>query len=42
MMLFLRALARLNDHWLGDLLGAALLFVVAYQLMMIGVGLGFQ
>ena len=37
---FLRAAKAIDDHWVGDLLGAACLFVGAYGGFMIGYGVG--
>jgi hypothetical protein len=34
------ALARLNDHWLGDLIGSVCLFGSGYGLFLLGYGLG--
>ena len=40
MMRFIGALARLNDHWLGDLIGSICLFGSGYGLLLLGYGLG--
>lgn len=37
-----RAARALDDHWIGDLIGAASLFGSAWLLMLIGYGMGWQ
>lgn len=39
-MRFLKALARLDDHWAGDLIGAVCLFGSGYGLLFLAYGLG--
>ena len=38
----LRAMARLDDHWLGDLIGAVSLFSLLFTGLFIGAGLGLK
>lgn len=42
MALLFRALARFDDHWLGDLLGAASLFILLWTGMFLGHAWGLQ
>lgn len=41
-MKLLRCLRAVEDHWVGDLIGALCLFGSAWLLMLIGYGLGWQ
>lgn len=41
-MKLLRCLRAVEDHWIGDLIGAVSLFGSAWLLMLIGYGLGWQ
>lgn len=38
----LRALARLDDHWIGDLIGAVSLFGILWGLAFLGCGMGLK
>lgn len=38
----LRALARLDDHWIGDLIAVCRLWAGGYGLMILGYGLGLK
>ncbi|MES2434219.1 MAG: hypothetical protein V4586_10380 [Pseudomonadota bacterium] len=38
----LRAMARLDDHWIGDLIGAVCLFSFLFIGLLIGCGLGLK
>ncbi|WP_299505235.1 hypothetical protein [Cypionkella sp.] len=38
----LRAMARLDAHWTGDLIGAACLFALLFMGLFIGHGLGLK
>lgn len=42
MMRLLRALARLDDHWIGDMIGCCCLFGSGYGLMIIGCAAGLK
>ena len=42
MIRFLKAFAWLDDHWIGDLIGAVSLFGILWGLAFIGYGLGFK
>lgn len=42
MKLILRMARGLDDHWVGDLLGAVSLFVAGWCLMLIGYGMGLK
>jgi len=37
-----RALARIEDHWLGDLIGSASIFVLLFGGLFIGCGFGLK
>lgn len=39
---FQRAMARIEDHWLADLIGAASLFVLLFGGLLLGCGLGLK
>ncbi|MGV8987609.1 MAG: hypothetical protein ACOH2H_15165 [Cypionkella sp.] len=39
---FLRALARLDNHWIGDLIGALCLFGCGYGALLIGYAAGLK
>lgn len=38
----MRAMARLDAHWMGDLIGAACLFSMLFMGLFIGAGLGLK
>lgn len=38
----LRAMARLDDHWIGDAIGAVALFALGYGALFLGFAWGFQ
>lgn len=38
----LRAMARLDDHWAGDLIGAVSLFSMLFMGLFIAAGMGLQ
>lgn len=42
MMYFLRALARLDDHWAGDLIGMVCLFGISLELWFLGYMVGLK
>ena len=42
MMRLLRALARLDDTWVGDLIGVCCLFGGGYLALVVGYGLGWK
>lgn len=37
----IKIINKLDDHWLGDLIGAASLFATGYILLLLGHGLGY-
>jgi hypothetical protein len=39
---FLRALARFNDHWVADAIGAISVFAIGYGCLFLGAGLGLK
>ena len=39
---FLKAARRLDDHWVGDLLGAVCIFALGYLVLLLGHGAGLQ